>query len=115
MTVTIPKGTTGDMTFTPNPLWHVFTITLNPNGGFYNNSASIYSEEILYGELFTLNDATSNEFEFIGWFNEEGAKIITPTFNMTEDINLTAHWSCDLTIDIGDIGARIYSIDDQID
>jgi uncharacterized repeat protein (TIGR02543 family) len=76
MNVTIPKGTTGDRTYTG--CWQAieYTITLDTSGG---NALDAISYAVTSSPI-TLPTPTRNGYEFVGW---TGEGIIIPQLNVT--------------------------------
>ena len=82
MLVTIPKGSTGNRTYTANYEVAPFTITYN---GLTENELSELNNPTSYtseSETFTLNNPTREGYEFIGW---SGTDIEFKSYTVTFD------------------------------
>ena len=119
LNVTIPKGSTGNQTYTAK--WHVIEytiITLLEGGNAGSSGAYIYTVE----ETFTLPTPTRTGYTFLGW---TGEGITTPQPNVTipkgstGDKTYIENWiltGYDITLDLnGGSGKEkvIYSITDE--
>ena len=85
--VTIPKGSYGNKTFTAN--WEAIssTITLNPNGGSCNPTTI----SVTYDQEFSLPNCVWAGHTFSGWYSGN-TEITNGICNFTEDITLVAEW-----------------------
>ena len=93
-TVVIPKGTTGNLSYTAN--WRrtpkSYTITYNLNGGSATGNPTSYTDET---DTFTLNNPTRNGYTFTGWTGSNGN---TPQTSVSiqkgtsENLTYTANW-----------------------
>ena len=101
-TVTIAKGSTGNKTYTAN--WNInkYTLSINPNGGSYNESTTISTFEQNYETTRTIEVPTREGYTFAGWTLTGKGKITTntPIATMEQvytygagDGTLTANWS----------------------
>ena len=74
-----------------------FNVTIDPNGGKYNNSTDIYSDTVDYGTVITLRDRTEREnYVLSGWTKngtEHSLDRDTETITITEDTALVAEWN----------------------
>ncbi len=101
-TVTIAKGSTGNKTYTAN--WNInkYTLSINPNGGSYNESTTISTFEQNYETTRTIEVPTREGYTFAGWTLTGKGKITTntPIATMEQvytygagDGTLIANWS----------------------
>ncbi len=90
--VTVNKGTTGNLSYTArwNPI--DYTITYNLNGGSMSGQKTSYNIET---STFTLPPPTRNGYEFTGWTGSNGTtpqKTVTITRGSTGNRTYTANW-----------------------
>ena len=92
-TVTIEKGTTGNLNYTANYQYGAFTVTFNAGAGV---EVTPSSKTVTYGEKYgELPTPTKTGYTLDGWFTslEGGNKIeSTSTVQITSDTTLYAHW-----------------------
>ncbi len=91
-TVTIPKGSTGDKSYTANYTPINYTISYNYNGGSASNTTSYNIET----NTFTLNNPTRNGYTFAGWTGSNGSTkqmTVSITKGTTGDKSYTANWT----------------------
>jgi len=70
-----------------------YNLTINPNGGVYNNSTNATEMEILYDSTTTISMPTRIGYTFVGWTVSSGELNDDKFFmNSTEDVTLTANW-----------------------
>lgn len=87
-TVTIAKGTTGDLSFAA--IWSLtdYVVTLDPNGG----SVSYTSFLARYTQQYSLPTPTRTGYTFAGWYN--GSTLYSGgTWNTFSNVTLTASWT----------------------
>jgi len=89
-TVTIPKGSTGNRTYTANYSPKNYTVYLNPNGGIYNNTTSNTTITMTY-ETSNNNDIgvpTRDGYTFKGWYDTAsgGTQVYGPTGKNNETL-----------------------------
>lgn len=65
-----------------------YKITYDVNGGDELDSNVQY---VSYDSPYTLKEPTRKGYTFLGWFNN-GTKFESGTWNLTQDVNLTAKW-----------------------
>ena len=77
--------------WTPNN----YTLTINPNGGTYNNSTANTTMTIQYGKTQTIANPTRAGYIFAGWsVSGENSNMNGTTFTMGGDnATLTANWT----------------------
>ena len=90
--VTVNKGTTGNLSYTArwNPI--DYTITYNLNGGSMSGQKTSYNIET---STFTLPTPTRNGYDFTGWTGSNGStpqKTVTITKGSTGNRSYTANW-----------------------
>ena len=85
LTVTIPKGSIGDRTYTA--VWREnaddYAITYNLNGGAYSEGKTNPSTYTRQTETFTLNNPSKNGYTFIGWTGT-GLTVATETVTIPQ-------------------------------
>ena len=67
------------------------SISINPNGGTYNNSTDIYTKDVLDGEEISLN-AELEYYEIDYWQLNGGEHYTNNKIKVTKDMNLVAIW-----------------------
>ncbi len=100
-TVKIPKGSTGDKSYTANWIVNKYTVTWNPNGGTVTPTSTI----VTYGlKIGTLPVPERSGYKFNGWFasSTEGTQISSDTI-VEQDITYFAQWIENATTKIIDI------------
>ena len=90
LTVTIPKGSTGNRSYTAHWSLNTYSITYDLNGGTVSGNPDFYTVE---SAAITLNQPTRIGYTFTGWSGT----------NLTGEDNLT------VTIPTGSIGNRSYT------
>ena len=90
LTVTIPKGSTGNRSYTAHWSLNTYSITYDLNGGTASGNPTSYTVE---SATITLNQPTKTGYTFTGWSGT----------NLTGEDNLT------VTIPTGSIGNRSYT------
>ena len=68
-----------------------YNVTINPNGGVYNNHTEAYTETVRDGYVVRLSDASRDTFEFREWTSDVGENI-NNTITITQDTVITAQW-----------------------
>ena len=89
----IPKGTTGDKTFTANWSPIKYIITYNLNGG--SVSSANKTEYTIESETFTLTNPTKPGYTFIGWSGTnipDNTNAVTVNAGSIENLVFTANW-----------------------
>ena len=76
-------------------IWNAdeYKLTINPNGGTYNNSTNLTEMTIAYDSKTKINTPTRKGYTFIGWTISNG--ILNGdefTMNYTGDVTITANW-----------------------
>src|SRR5574344_2192780 len=87
--VTIPKGSTGNRTYTANWTINTYTVTFNANGG-----SDVASQKVNYeGKATTPTAPTKTGYTFSGWYSDNA---LTNTYDfstaVTSDVTLYAKW-----------------------
>ena len=88
----------GDVTVSPEYTVNTYTITYDANGG----EASIPSQEVVYGEEYTIEaTATSSRFyqDFLGWVDADGNFVTGGIWEIDSDVTLTAKYTDTVTFD----------------
>lgn len=91
--VTIPKGTTGDLTYTANWTPTSYSITYNLNSGSITGHRTSYTIET---DTFTLVEPTRTGYTFTGWTGSNGTtaqKSVTVSKGTTGNLTYTANWT----------------------
>ena len=97
-TVTIPKDSIGDRSYTANWTPVTYTISYNYNGGYDAGNRTTYNIET---DTFTLNNPTRDGYFFAGW---EGTGLSERTLSVTipkgttGDLSYTAIWKRVVTL-----------------
>ena len=95
MTVTINgREMTGELNYTANYSIDPHVLTINPNGGTWNDKTENSTFELELNETKTIEDPERRGYTFDGWdISEEGSTIIEGVFTMgSKDVTLTAKW-----------------------
>ena len=94
LTVTIPKGSTGNRSYTAHWSLNTYSITYDLNGGTASGNPTSYTVE---SATITLNQPTKTGYTFTGWSGTDltGEDNLTVTIpaGRTGDRSYTAHWS----------------------
>ena len=94
LTVTIPKGSTGNRSYTAHWSLNTYSITYDLNGGTASGNPTSYTVE---SATITLNQPTKTGYTFTGWSGTDltGEDNLTVTIpaGTTGDRSYTAHWS----------------------
>ena len=94
LTVTIPKGSTGNRSYTAHWSLNTYSITYDLNGGTASGNPTSYTVE---SATITLNQPTKTGYTFTGWSGTDltGKDNLTVTIpaGSTGDRSYTAHWS----------------------
>ena len=70
-----------------------YTVTLNPNGGKYNDGTSNFTATVREGEDYTITGTpTRDDYRFEGWLKEDNTALTSNTFTVNGDITLHADW-----------------------
>ena len=94
LTVTIPKGSTGNRSYTAHWSLNTYSITYDLNGGTASGNPTSYTVE---STTITLNQPTKTGYTFTGWsgtdlVGEDNLTVTIPA-GSTGDRSYTAHWS----------------------
>ena len=89
-TVTIPKGSIGDRTYTANWQINTYTITYILNNGTIANGVN--PVEYNYEDSITLVAPIREYCKFLGWYSD--GKKIEKIYQSTGNLTLTAEWEC---------------------
>ena len=94
LTVTIPKGSTGNRSYTAHWSLNTYSITYDLNGGTASGNPTSYTVE---SATITLNQPTKTGYTFTGWSGTDltGEDNLTVTIpaGSTGDRSYTARWS----------------------
>jgi len=91
-TVTVPKGTTGNLSYTANWNATTYSISYSMNGGSISGQKTSYNIE----QTFTLPTPTRKGYNFTGWTGSNGStkqKTVTVPKGTTGNLSYTANWS----------------------
>ena len=99
LTVTIPKGSTGNRSYTAHWSLNTYSITYDLNGGTASGNPTSYTVE---SATITLNQPTKTGYTFTGWSGtdltgEDNLTVTIPAGSIG-DRRYTAHWEFDPTI-----------------
>ena len=94
LTVTIPKGSTGNRSYTAHWSLNTYSITYDLNGGTASGNPTSYTVE---SATITLNQPTKTGYTFTGWSGtdltgEDNLTVTIPTGSIGNR-SYTAHWS----------------------
>ena len=85
----------GDRTYTANYSINNYTLTINPNGGTYNNTSSNTEITKAYNDTYTLETPVKEGYTFTGWtINDETFEGNEYTF-ISKDETIVANYSLD--------------------
>ena len=94
LTLTIPKGSTGNRSYTAHWSLNTYSITYDLNGGTASGNPTSYTVE---SATITLNQPTKTGYTFTGWggtdLTGEDNLTVTIPAGSTGDRSYTAHWS----------------------
>ena len=130
--VSIAKGSTGNKTYTANFTPKTYTLTINPNGGTYNNTTSTTTKTLTYGskDNNSIGVPTRTGYTFAGWstpytmYNVSGNAVSGPnwtasypdgTYRGISNVTATAQWTAneltfsDKTLSTGTYGTAYTS------
>ena len=125
-TVTIPTGSTGNRSYKANFVINSYKLTINPNGGTYNNSSNPVVIEKNYGTVIAIDTPVRNGYQYVGWTLTGFGSLAENTYTYEAgDGTLTADWSI-ITYDITYGGLTpeeelalqnptTYTVEDEID
>ena len=68
-----------------------YTVTIDPNGGIYNNHTEAYTETVRDGYVLRLGEPSRDTYTFREWTADTG-EIINDTITITQDTVITAQW-----------------------
>ena len=71
-----------------------FNVTVNPNGGKFNNSTSVYTDRVKYGTVIDLTDAEYTNHEIRDWTKNETETLASDIteITITSDTDLVINW-----------------------
>jgi uncharacterized repeat protein (TIGR02543 family) len=93
---------TADTTLEANWKDIYFNLTINPNGGSFNGSTEIYTDQVKYGEEVNLTNIARDKYRFKGW-KKNGTDTLSPSteiIRITADTNLEAIWNVLYTVTV---------------
>ena len=85
-TVTIPKGSTGNKTYTANWEEKTYTLTIKPNGGALDGSTTDVVRNLKYSDVSNINDPTRTGYSF-GGYNELSGGVFNNGLASVEEYN----------------------------
>ena len=89
-----------------------YTITINPNGGLYNNSTDVITYEKKKGEIVEVNGTIERDgYLFKGWdVDPSNSSFVNNVLTVgTEDATLTAKWELDLEHVVAKIDSKYFT------
>ena len=86
-TVTIPKGSTGNRTYTANWEEKTYTLTIKPNGGAVDGSTTDVVRNLKYSDVSNINDPTRTGYLFGGYNELSGAAFSNELASITRYSN----------------------------
>ena len=72
---------------------NVYTVTINPNGGIYQNSTNPTITKLREGETYHVSAATRDTYEFVSWEVSTGTLDDNNDIEVHSDINIKALWN----------------------
>ena len=82
-----------------------FNVTIDPNGGSYDNHTTSYTDSYQEGSEITMGTPTRDHYSFNGWQLSAGQLDDENKFTVTQNITLTAQWTAiDFTLTINPNG-----------
>ena len=69
-----------------------YTVTIDPNGGTYNDSTEVYSESLNYGTVVDLTGVALDNHEIVNWTLNGTETYTGDTITVHDNITLTANW-----------------------
>ena len=72
-----------------------FTLTIDPNGGSYENHDTEFSKEYLEGSSISLSTPTKEHYHFDYWILENDSHSTEMSVTMNQNIKLKAHYAID--------------------
>ena len=93
MNVTIPTGSMENRSYTANYSINGYTLTVNPNGGIYNQSSNPININNDYGTIITLDNPTRTGYEFTGWTLTGNGSLVENVYTYSDgNGTVTANW-----------------------
>lgn len=83
---------TSDITLTANYEDIYFDVTINPNGGIYNENTASTTEHVKYGTELTIPNPTYDTYRFAGWNIMPSTTLDGTTLTVYDNYTLTAQW-----------------------
>ena len=88
--------TSSNITLTANCTVNQYVLTVNPNGGSWNNSTSASTVTQNYGTIYTVANPTRTGYTFTGWTLSGKGSISGTTYTYADGAGtLTANWKID--------------------
>ena len=69
-----------------------YNVSINPNGGTYNNSSETYTARVRKNTTIDLSSVSYTDHELRDWTKNESDTFTGSAILVTEDINLVANW-----------------------
>ena len=85
----------GDRTYTANYSINNYTLTINPNGGIYNNTSSNTEITKAYNDTYTLETPVREGYTFTGWTIDNEPYVNTEYTFVSRDVIIVANYSLD--------------------
>lgn len=103
--LSIPKGSTGDKSYTANWEANEYKVTLNPNGGNVEKDICLVKYDSNYN---CLTNPTKYGYDFDGWFDDEDKITNESILKKDYDHELSAKWNLvDYNIDYDLVGGKL--------
>jgi len=88
---------TGDRSYEANYTIMTSTLTINPNGGLYNNSSDVITITKNYGETIQLSSPSKDGYTFKKWITSSNEDYSSDEYTFNgEDETLTANYGVDI-------------------
>ncbi len=84
----------GNTTLTANYEDIYFDVTVDPNGGKFDNSTDVYTNRFKYGSTLDLRSIERDDYDLTGWTKNDtdSLPVTTETIDIYEDTALVANW-----------------------
>ena len=89
LSVTISKGTIGNLSYTANWKAKTYTITFNANGGTYADA----NKTVTFDARYSLGTPTRKGYDFDGWYRDNQEFTQSGTWTWDTNVTLTARWT----------------------
>ena len=73
-----------------------YTLTVDPNGGTYNGSGDVHTEQVLYGNTVDLSSIAYTDHELVNWTKDNKETYNGTSIRITKNTTLKANWQSSL-------------------